>query len=94
MRDELFESRLVLNFLYSSYLISCLRTLIIVRFSVFNSSSRSKIPVLPRTGSMFEWLVDFEEFFSCARLVVVAMMRVDGITNNVVPEDNIAFIPQ
>ena len=77
--------------------------LIIARFSVFNSSSRSKIPVLLTssstgvqncTDSMFEWLDDFEEFFSCARFIVVAMMSVDGITNNVVPDDKIAFTPQ
>ena len=43
---------------------------------------------------MFEWLDDAEEFFSCARFVVVAMMRVDGISNNVVADDKVAFIPQ
>ena len=43
------------------------------------------------TDSRFEWLDDFEELFSCARFVVVAMMSVDCISNNVVPDDKIAF---
>ena len=42
---------------------------------------------------MFEWLDDFEEFFSCARFVVFAMMSVDGFTKNMVPADKIAFSP-